>query len=336
MKKLNVVQIGTGHDHAYAPVSLLPKREDIRFSGYVRVEGETKTFDGVPELSYNEVLSMRDLDAVFIETEDQYLTKYAHEFVKRGIAVQMDKPGGQDKKSFDALFDLASEKGVPLHLGYMYRYNPAIKKVIGMVKNGDLGEIYYIEAQMNCFHPDEKRKWLKDYQGGMMNFLGCHLVDIVLQVQGVPDEIIPYNAASEKQFGEDMGFAVFRYGDRCSFIKTTAVETGGFMRRQIVVCGEKGTVEIHPTEYFADHGKLCSDVYITLDKSWSYKPDKISFGPYDRYGDMYDEFFKIVRGEMKNPYSYEYEKLLHDTLLKACGVKIQKEKDAFTKIKKEG
>lgn len=82
----------------------------VDFLGYSRLNGETKTFDGVPELSYDEVLSMRDLDAVFIETEDKYLTDYAYEFIKRGVAVQMDKPGGQDKKSFDALCDLAKEK----------------------------------------------------------------------------------------------------------------------------------------------------------------------------------------------------------------------------------
>lgn len=113
VKKIKVVQIGTGHDHSFAPINSLKKRDDVDFLGYSRLNGETKTFDGVPELSYDEVLSMRDLDAVFIETEDKCLTDYAYEFIKRGVAVQMDKPGGQDKKSFDALCDLAKEKSVP-------------------------------------------------------------------------------------------------------------------------------------------------------------------------------------------------------------------------------
>ena len=325
MKELKVVQIGTGHDHSFAPINSLKKRDDIDFIGYVRLDGEKKTFDGIKELSYDEVMSMGDIDAVFIETEDKYLTYYAYEFVKRGVAVQMDKPGGQDKKSFDALFDLAKEKNVPLHLGYMYRYNPAIKKAVDMVKNGDLGKIYYVEAQMNCVHTDEKRKWLKDYKGGMMNFLGCHLVDLVLQLQGVPDEVIPLNSSSGKDFGEDIGFAIFKYGENASFVKTTGVEIGGFMRRQIVVCGEKGTIEINPTEYFVDNERINCDAYITLEKDkekgWTYRTQKISFEPYDRYDEMYDEFFKIVRGEIENPYTYEYEKLLHDTLLRACGYK---------------
>ena len=325
MKKIKVVQIGTGHDHSFAPINSLKKRDDVDFLGYVRIKDDNKTFDGVKELDYDEVLTMSDIDAVFIETEDKYLTEYAYEFVKRGIAVQMDKPGAQDKKTFDALFDLAKEKNVPLHLGYMYRYNPAIIKAIEMVKNGELGKIYYVEAQMNCFHSDEKRRWLKDYKGGMMNFLGCHLVDLVIRLQGVPDEIIPLNSSSWQDFGEDIGFAVFKYGNNSSIIKSTGVEIGGFMRRQIVICGENATIEINPTEYYVENGKQNADMYITLKKdieNWAYRPEKISFKPYDRYDDMYDEFFKIIRGEINNPYSYEYEKTLHDVLLKACGYKI--------------
>lgn len=326
MKKLKVVQIGTGHDHSFAPINSLKKRKDIDFLGYVRIDGETKTFDGVPELSYSDVLTMCDLDAVFIETEDKYLTEYAYEFVKRGIPVQMDKPGGQDKKSFDALFDLAKEKNVPLHLGYMYRYNPAIKRIFQMVKSGELGKIHYVEAQMNCYLTEEKRKWFKEYKGGMMNFLGCHLVDFILQIQGVPDEIMPYNSATENAFGEDIGFAVFKYGDNVSYIKSTGMESGGFMRRQIVVCGEKGMVELKPTEYFVENGKMKTDMYISFvsedSLKWAIPAEKITFGPFDRYDEMYDEFFKIVRGEIKNPYSYEYEKKLHDALLAACGIKL--------------
>ena len=323
MKKLKVVQIGTGHDHSFAPINSLKKRDDVDFLGYVRIKDDNKTFDGVKELDYAEVLAMSDIDAVFIETEDKYLTEYAYEFVKRGIAVQMDKPGGQDKKTFDTLFDLAEAKKVPLHLGYMYRYNPAIIKAIEMVKNGELGKIYYVEAQMNCIHTDEKRRWLKDYKGGMMNFLGCHLVDLVIRIQGVPDEIIPLNSSSGQDFGEDIGFAIFKYGSNSSIIKSTGVEAGGFMRRQIIICGEKGTIEINPTEYFCENGNTKTNMYISLmserGRDWWFRPGKITFGPYDRYDEMYDEFFKIVRKEIENPYTYEHEKILHDILLKACG-----------------
>ncbi|MBO4262532.1 MAG: Gfo/Idh/MocA family oxidoreductase [Clostridia bacterium] len=328
MKKLKAVQIGADHAHAFAPINSLKKRDDIDFLGYVRLDGEKTTFAGVPELKYDDVLKMTDIDAVFIETEDKYLTDYAYEFIKRGIPVQMDKPGGQDKEAFDRLFDLAEEKNVPLHLGYMYRYNPAISRLSSEIASGALGKIHYVEAQMNCYHPPEnKARYIKDYKGGMMNFLGCHLVDLVLRWQGVPDEVIPFNSATGDG-GEDIGFAVFRYGNDHSLIRATAVEAGGFMRRQIVVCGEKGTVEINPTEYFSDvPDEIRTDTYVSMlaerGKEWGYRPERQVFVSPDRYDGMYDEFFRIVRGEIQNPYSYKYEKTLHDVLLKACGINIK-------------
>ena len=329
MKKLKAVQIGTGHDHYFAPANSLKKRNDVDFAGFVRVENDVKTLGGVPELSLSDVLKADDIDAVFIETEDKYLTEYAYEFVSRGIPVHMDKPGGQDKAEFDALFDLARDKKVPLHLGYMYRYNPAVKMAIELVKSGELGKILYVEAQMDCLHGEEKRRWLKDYKGGMMNFLGCHLIDLLLLIQGVPDEVTPYNSASGDGVGEDIGFAVFRYGNNASFVKATAVEAGGFNRRQIVVCGEKGTFEIRPTEYyFAGGGDMiktdaCLSLISERDGLPVSRTEKTTFGPFDRYDEMYGEFFGIVRGETANPYTYEYEKLLHDTVLRACGITVR-------------
>lgn len=328
MKKLKVVQIGTGHDHAMAPIGAIPKRDDAELIGYVRIPGETKTFDGVPELALEDVLERRDIDAVFIETEDKDLTDHALEFVRRGIPVQMDKPGGQDKRSFDALFDLAKQKNVPLHMGYMYRYNPAVRRLLERVRRGELGKIHCVEAQMNCLHVEKKREWLKGYRGGMMNYLGCHLIDLVLQIMGMPDAVIPYNAATQPNVGEDIGFAVLLYDGRPSFVKSAAVECSGFMRRQIVVCGERGSVEINPTEYYCGSAGalLKTDCYTSFlaDRGgeWVYRPQKEVFGPYDRYDAMFDEFFKIVRGEIENPYSYEYEKQLHDVLLRACNVEI--------------
>jgi len=85
------------------------------------------------------------------------------------------------------------ETGKVFHTGYMYRYNPYINELIDRVKNGKLGEIISVEAQMNCILSKETRMWLSSLPAGMMFYLGCHLVDLVLQIKGQPQKIIPYN-----------------------------------------------------------------------------------------------------------------------------------------------
>lgn len=337
MNKIKVVQIGAGHDHSGHSIKTLKTMSDtFDLIGYVKLEGEDKVFnanetyfEGVPRLTLEQALSVEGLQAAVIETEDNYLSEYAYLALSKGLAVQMDKPGSQDKATFDKTVDFAKEKGLPLHFGYMYRYNPAIKYAEQLVKDGKLGRIYSIEAQMSCYHPDDKRAWLKKFKGGMMNFLGCHLVDLVYRIAGEPNEVIPLNAVTRSDIGaEDMGMAIFKYDGGASFIKSVGLETGGFTRRNIVICGEDGTIEIAPTEYHkeGENWLQYTDMRVGLKKGlsdgahWGYRADVQTFGPFDRYNDMFAEFASIVRGEIENPYSYEYEKKVHELLLKACGV----------------
>lgn len=334
MKKIKVVQIGTGHDHAPAAMNCLLSLADVfEVVGYVYVDdGEqaincanNAQFKGLKRLTLEEAFAIPDLDAAVIETDDTNLTKYTRLALERGLAVQMDKPGGQDEKEFNDTFDYAKEKGLVLHTGYMYRYNPAIKKATQMIKDGEIGEVYSIEAQMSCCLPEKKRAWLKNFKGGMTNFLGCHLIDAILRMKGEPKEIIPLNTVSRPDLGgEDVGLVVFKYDNCTATIKSNCMESGGPMRRKIVITGEKGSIEINPTEYpKAGFGNaIFTDIRTTLlkDDYWNCRPEPQTFGPYDRYEEMFLEFANIVNGQIKNPYSYEEEKFLHKILLKACGI----------------
>lgn len=319
-KKLNVAQVGVGHDHAHDAVAFLSTCEDINFLGYVKFSSEEEVFNankeryqGLKELTLDEVINNKDLDCVFIETDDRYLTEYALKFVERGIPVELDKPGSQDKKSFDDLFNLAKEKNVPIHMGYMYRYNPAVKKAKEILASGELGKVNFIDLDMSTFHKEEKRKWLGNFKGGMMNFLGCHLIDLLLSFQGEPDEVIPLNVKSNENVGEDIGFAKFKYGNYFSSVVTSAINPTGFPNRHINIYCEKGNIKIKPIELFKD-----GYFNVSLDLEKDGKIETIKFAPFKRYDEMYYEFFDIVNGKISNPYPYDYEIKLHDLILKAC------------------
>ncbi|MEE1280161.1 MAG: Gfo/Idh/MocA family oxidoreductase [Oscillospiraceae bacterium] len=146
------------------------------------------------------------------------------------------------------------ETGKVFHIGYMYRYNPYIQELMAQIKDGKLGEIISVEAQMNCTHPATTRQWLENLPGGMMFYLGSHLVDLIFRIQGKPEKIIPLNKCSgiDGVTAKDFGMAVFEYKNGVSFAKTTAVELGGFSRRQLVVNGTKATVELNPLEWNTD------------------------------------------------------------------------------------
>lgn len=340
MKKLRVVQIGTEHDHASDTLrSLLRLSDRFEVVGYVMPEDDTscvyekkaKYYRSIPRLTLEQALSDRSVDAATVETSDRLLTRYAQLALDAGLHVEMDKPGGTDQAEFERMVDTAGEKGLALQLGYMYRFNPAILELYDRVARGELGEILYVNAEMNCWHPAAKREWLRDYPGGMMYYLGCHLIDLIYRLQGEPLEVVPMHASSDLDGVRscDVAFTVLRYPHGASFARATAVECGGFDRRQIVVVGSKGTVEIRPTESVcppeerpADHPEcdLRTDLRICRDTADWHAPCRTrTVGPYNRYDAMLCSFAAIARGEKANPYTPEYEKNLHRLVLAAGG-----------------
>ena len=341
MKRIKIAQIGTGHDHAFSPIPTFKKLSDIfEFVGYCTVpedeynipqfgnQAHKWAIGDAKQLTLDEILNYPDLDAVCIETEDRALTKYAIMAAEKGLHIQMDKPGGIDDAEFDRLIDIVEKKKLVFHMAYMYRYNPAVIKLKEDIKAGKLGDIIATEGEMDCRHALPKRNWLKAYPGGMLYFLGCHMVDLVYSIMGDPEEIIPLSCSSglEGTDAKDFGMAVFKYKNGVSVAKSTAVEDGGYERRHLLVVGTKGTVELRPIETGAESTEIFNAQKTTVRENFSEaftsKAECYETEVFGRFDGMFRAFADYINGVRSNPFTYEYERKLHKVLLKACGEKV--------------
>ncbi|HOR89284.1 MAG TPA: Gfo/Idh/MocA family oxidoreductase [Clostridia bacterium] len=331
MKPFRIAQIGTSRwSHGNECFRALKNNPDVfEIAGYCFPENEQEKFpkqmnifEGYRELTLDEILNDPTIVAVAIETEEKYLTKYALSVVRHGKHIHMEKPGGLDSAEFEQVATIAKTNQTVFHTGYMYRYNPYVQELLEQIKCGELGEIISVEAQMNCYEPLECRKWLEDYPGGMMFFLGCHLIDLIYTIQGRPKAIIPLNKSTglDGVTCKDFGMVIFEYDKGVSFAKTSAVEGGGFERRQLVVCGSKKTVELHPLERHIENRLLTTGRYTRENSTlWNTVHEQEFAKPFDRYSPMMLSFAQMVRGEKKNPYNYDYELTLHQLVIKASG-----------------
>ena len=335
MKRIRIAQIGTNiNSHATQCFNALCAFPDVfEVVGFCLVEDEKTTcpnwrerFGDYPELTFEQILNDETIEAVTVETDEIHLTKYALMAAERGKHIHMEKPGSQSLADFERLIDVMRKTGKVFHTGYMYRYNPYVKEIMSDVKEGKYGRIISVEAQMNCRHNPTVREWLSNFKGGMMFFLGCHLIDLVLQIKGEPINIIPLNRSTGLDGLEscDYGFAVLEYPDGCSFVKTCASEIGGFNRRQLVVSGELGTVELKPfeitdTKQKSNPTKTGRRIYSDAG-NWHDEGDFTLSEPFPRYDGMLYAFGEMVQGKRNNPYTLDYELMLFKTLLKCCGV----------------
>ena len=339
MRKIKIAQIGMNR-YSHGPdifhtLSIHP--ELFELVGYAIVEDERETcadkiekwFCGYPELSLEEILNDKSIEAVVVETDEIHLLKYAQMAVEAGKHVHMEKPGSQSLADFERLIETVRRNGNVFHIGYMYRYNPFISKAIERAKAGEFGTVYSVEAHMSRYDKKATREWFSSFKGGMMFYLGCHLIDLVLQIQGLPKNIIPLNTATgiDEVYTEDLGFAVLQYENGISVVRMGGTEVGGNKRRQLVICGSEKTLEIRPLEVTipsAECGKRFmmytkqTERYLNEDGKAVENDSESEI--FQRYEEMLYAFAAMVRGEKKNPYTLEYELELFKVILKCCGV----------------
>ena len=330
-KRIRLVHYGIGHDHSSAFLSCIRLYPEIfEVVGVCEPNPkmqykflESKVYDGIPRLTEEEMFALDDIDAAIVEAYDLDLVSYAQKCADRGWHVHMDKAAGVDIKAYEKLLTTLKEKNLVFQMGYMFRYNPMVKRALDMKARGELGEIFSIDAFMNTCLDKEKRKWLSDLPGGDMLYLGCHMIDLVYLFMGAPLRIIPFNKSTGLDGVDcrDNTAAVFEYERGVAFVRASAVEVNGFARRQLVICGSRGTVEIKPLE------RPCIAKFCGIEEHDAYhdkgREECATTGErWKRYDEMMLDFAAFIRGEKKNPYTYEYECELQKLILTACGLEI--------------
>jgi predicted dehydrogenase len=150
-----------------------------------------------------------------------------------------------------------------------------------------------------------------------MYIFGCHLIDLLVAMLGKPDKITPFQRQTlpEPAGLNDNGLAVLEYPRATATVRTAVIEVEGYKRRQLVVCGTEGTIDIHPLEP------------PQLRLALSRPRDSFQAGYQDvtlpampgRYDDQLIELANIIRGEIANPYPPAHERMVQDALLAASG-----------------
>ena len=322
---IKIGQIGIGHNHGEAKMITVRKFPELfEVIGYaeedeewVKKRGALGAYADLKRMSVHEIIEKSD--AVLIECDVWNLTKYAKLCVEAGRHIHMDKPASGTLEEYRELLKTAKSRNLVVQLGYMYRYNPAVKKCFELIKNGDLGEIYSVNAEMSTFHPAQYKKWLSNFNGGIMYILGCHLVDLVVYLLGEPKKITSFFKRSglDGIDVEDNNLAVLEYEKALARIYVSSVEVNGWGRRQFVISGSKGTVEIKPIE------NTVNMTYAYNGQGLPYEDIKTAIDLKDvpkecRYDDMIMDFAAYISSEKQNPFTYDHDLAVHKVMTCIC------------------
>ena len=327
MKRIKIGQIGLGHNHGEGKMLAVQKFPELfEVIGYaeeneewIEERGNLPCYKDLPRLSTEEIIEKSD--AILVECDVWDLTKVAKMCVDAGKHVHIDKPASGTINEFEELINTSKEKNLTVQMGYMYRYNFAIQKLMSMINSGELGEIYQIDAEMSTYHSKEYRQWLKHFKGGSIYIFGSHLIDLVVSILGEPKKVHPFikQTGFEGVYSDDNNFAVLEYDKAIARITNLSVEVNGWGMRRFAVMGSKGTVEIKPIELDVEMFKSTKDIASNNYRDMKEKVDVQDVPALLRYDEMIKDFYKSVTGEKENPYSYEHELAVQKTLCRVVG-----------------
>jgi predicted dehydrogenase len=208
MKRVRIAVIGAGpwgRNHVRT-IAALPEAE---LAGVCEVHPGRRE-----EISrrYPGVLVTEDLDRVLsgadgvvVATPAATHGKVAKEVIERGLPVLVEKPFALTVAEAESVAALAAARGVPVVVGHLLLYHPAIERLRAMVLAGELGEIYYLYSQrvnLGQVRPDENALWS----------FGPHDVSVAVHLLGHPPVRVTAQGMSYLQPGvEDVVFLTMEF-----------------------------------------------------------------------------------------------------------------------------
>ncbi len=324
--KIKICQIGSRHAHADGKLATLRKLSDLyEVVGIVESDpkaleriSQHEVYKGLPVLTEDQLFNTCGIQAVAVETDIESLVPTAKRCLEAGLHIHLDKPAGSNLAACKEMHQLASQSGLTVQMGYMFRYNPAFQLLFQAVRENWLGPITEVNGMIGKKASSDLRKELAGYSGGGMFELACHLIDALVTVMGKPDNVHPFNIRSRQDADSfaDNQTAVFTYPETTAVIRCNHIDPFGGPRRSFSVTGENGNFEIRPLE------PPVVELYLDQDRG-PYKRGKQQVElprMTGRYDGEFIDLAKIIRGEKKLEWDAAHDIAVQECVLKAGGM----------------
>ena len=179
-----------------------------------------------------------DVDAVVIAAPTTFHPDLAHAAIERGIPVLVEKPLAATAEEAWAIVRAGRERGVPVQVGHVERYNPAVLKLGRLLREGWLTTIYAIVSRRAGPFPARIR------DVGVTVDLATHDADMLSWVAGERPERVYAELAQRKHAShEDLLFGLLHFPSGASGMLDVNWLTPA-KRRQLTVIGEEGMFEL--------------------------------------------------------------------------------------------
>jgi predicted dehydrogenase len=307
MTNLKVAVVGAGSISQIAHLPVLKKMDNVDI---VAICDKDKSKVNVLSEKYNipkwyytieDLVKNETLDAIHICTTNMYHFPMSYLALKKGVHVFVEKPIAINAEDAAKIAAIAKEKRRNVMVGMHNRFRDDVKTLHELIKNDELGDIYYIKAGwLKSWSKNMVQPWVRKRNyagGGVLLDIGSQLIDLALFLLGLPkirsvrmyDYTIDPNAEVE-----EAALAVIETEAHTSI--TIEISWRMHMENDMIythLFGKKGSAYLNPLRIHKElHGNLVNVTPILA--------EKIS----DRYKKAYESeikhFYKVIRKQEEN------------------------------------
>ena len=185
--RMGMAGLGVASTQILPPLAKLPHIKiaaavDVRKEalGKFREEYGGETFDTVEEMCRSD-----KVDFVYIATPNELHAEHVITAAKHGKHAIVEKPMALSIEQCEAMNEAAENYGTKLLCGHTHSFDPPIRKIREIVKNGDLGKLCMINTwNYNEFMYRPRMKHELATSRGVVLNQGPHQVDVVRLIGG--------------------------------------------------------------------------------------------------------------------------------------------------------
>lgn len=256
MEPLVVGLLGITHPHASARVRALREIEGVEVVAAAdddpRLQYFTDKYSMEPR-DIDGVLQDERISAVMVHSKSKDMVPHALRALAAGKSVVVEKPGGA---TVDDLLQLAEAEaqaapGLVLQVGYNVRLAQSITRAKELIEAGTIGNVVSVSARGAAFAGEHLSAHLNQPadMGGALWIIGCHMLDALVNMFGIPESVNARVRKSEKlsdaSSREDSAAVLLNYPDMsATFSFDSHDRLEWFESSRISVYGTAGMLEI--------------------------------------------------------------------------------------------
>jgi predicted dehydrogenase len=224
--------------------------------------------------SYQELMNDPNIDIIYIATPHDSHKNLTIESLESGKHVLCEKPIAINYEQTKAMIDASKKQNKFLMEAFWTRFNPSIQQILYKIKQGDLGDIKYVNADF-AFRVENPTGRMTDITnaGGSLLDMGVYPLMLSYIVLGKPKKVLATSNFFES--GADKQTAmILQYENAQAVLHSSFVSPSNM---SATISGTKGRLNIHSiwheTQGFSilKNGHKIDYHYPTLGKGFTYE-----------------------------------------------------------------